>query len=72
MHNDESKRNMDDNVAFHKNSLKKLVLFIKQQFSYKINKKIECIAEYACIQTHVLYIYIYIYKTLCIYSVFGK
>ena len=30
LHNGELKRNMDDNMAFHKNSLKMLVLFRKQ------------------------------------------
>ena len=42
----------------------KLVLFRKQQFDYKINKKVECIAEYMHVQ---MYIHMYTYIiTLCI------
>jgi len=64
LYNGESKRNIDNNVTFHKNNLKKLVLFRKQYFSYKINKK-ECIAEYMykCIHMYTYCI------TLCIQGI---
>ena len=54
-----SKRNKGNNMAFHKNRFKKLVLF-KKKGIIKINRKIKYSRIYG-IQIVQMYIYIYIY-----------